>query len=265
MGARATRRPPRAADRGARRAPRLGPALPTARWPRFHAWPAPWSSKWPQPPERFAAAARKMLAGLAVRNGRAGLSTSAAASRPPPGRGPYARAVTGAIGVARGLRGPRGWWEARARGSWPKRSTLAATVTAGQAPAPIAGAASSWMAGDQPAPRDALRMADGRGAGGKHDPAAGPAAPSPARCAATSTSLHPAGGPAGAGPRATPFVVRGRRRPISRPQVHAVRRTCAPAGRRARRRALAAGQPARETVEDLVACDLGADVPQPTP
>ena len=54
--------------------------------------------KWPQPPERFAAAA-KMLAGLAVRMGVPVIDVGGGFP-PAPGEGAYARAVTGAIGGA---------------------------------------------------------------------------------------------------------------------------------------------------------------------
>ena len=191
--------------------------------------------KWPQPPERFAAAA-KMLAGLAVRMGVPVIDVGGGFP-PAPQESAYARAVTGAIGGA-GFEGRVLVEPGRALVA--DAVDLAATVTAvkrlpDRRRCIVLDAGTNLLPGTLfawptiEAPGDAR---PGRRAGARHR-------------AAVQQRRRPApvGRPAGAG--------RGRRRGRPRRRrlpadaVHAVRRP-APRGRRPRRRALAPGQPARD-------------------
>ena len=137
--------------------------------------------KWPQPPERFAAAA-KMLAGLAVRMGVPVIDVGGGFP-PAPQESPYARAVAGAIGGA-GFEGRVLVEPGRALVA--DAVDLAATVTAVKR-LPDRRRCIVLDAGTNLLPGDALRVADDRGArrarSGRRRRRS-----SPARCAATSTS-----------------------------------------------------------------------------
>ena len=208
--------------------------------------------KWPQPPERFAAAA-KMLAGLAVRMGVPGHRRR---------RGLPARSRRGRLrarrhrrdrrGRLRGSRAGRARARARGRRRGPGRHGHRGQAPARSPPLHRPGR------GSQPAARNALRVADHRGA--RH--------PRPGRRAALVTGplcsnvdvLHPAADlPALA--EGDAVVIRG---------VGAYQQTQSTQFGDLRPAVVARDDghwrlvSRRETVEDLIATDLGVDVPQTT-
>ena len=191
--------------------------------------------KWPQPPERFAAAA-KMLAGLAVRMGVPVIDVGGGFP-PAPQESAYARAVAGAIGGA-GFEGRVLVEPGRALVA--DAVDLAATVTAVKR-LPDRRRCIVLDAGTNLLPGTLFAWPTIE-APGEHDPAAGPALVTGPLCSNVDV-LHPSAD--------LPALSRGRRggrprrRRLPADAVHAVRRP-APGGRRPRRRPLAPGQPARD-------------------
>ena len=208
--------------------------------------------KWPQPPERFAAAA-KMLAGLAVRMGVPVIDVGGGFP-PAPREAAYARAVTGAIGGA--------GYEGRVlvepgRALVADAVDLAATVTAVKR-LPDRRRCIVLDAGTNLLPGTLFAWPTVE-APGEHDPAAGPALVTGPLCSNVDV-LHPAADlPALA--EGDAVVIRG---------VGAYQQTQSTQFGDLRPAVVARDDghwrlvSRRETVEDLIATDLGVDVPQTT-
>jgi diaminopimelate decarboxylase len=209
--------------------------------------------KWPQPPERFAAAA-KMLAGLAVRMGVPVIDVGGGFP-PAPQEASYARAVTGAIGGA-GFEGRVLVEPGRALVA--DAVDLAATVTAVKR-LPDRRRCIVLDAGTNLLPGTLFAWPTLE-APGEHDPAAGPALVTGPLCSNVDV-LHPSADlPALA--EGDAVVVRG---------VGAYQQTQSTQFGDLRPAVVARDDghwrlvSRRETVEDLVATDLGIDVPQTAP
>jgi diaminopimelate decarboxylase len=208
--------------------------------------------KWPQPPERFAAAA-KMLAGLAVRMGVPVIDVGGGFP-PAPQESPYARAVTGAIGGA--------GYEGRilvepGRALVADAVDLAATVTAVKR-LPDRRRCVVLDAGTNLLPGTLFAWPNVE-APGEHDPAAGAALVTGPLCSNVDV-LHPSADlPALS--EGDAVVVRG---------VGAYQQSQSTQFGDLRPAVVARDDghwrlvSRRETVEDLIATDLGADVPQTT-
>jgi diaminopimelate decarboxylase len=208
--------------------------------------------KWPQPPERFAAAA-KMLAGLAVRMGVHVIDVGGGFP-PAPRESSYARAVTGAIGGA-GFEGRVLVEPGRALVA--DAVDLAATVTAVKR-LPDRRRCIVLDAGTNLLPGTLFAWPNIE-APGEHDPAAAPALVTGPLCSNVDV-LHPSADlPALS--EGDAVVVRG---------VGAYQQSQSTQFGDLRPAVVARDDghwrlvSRRETVEDLIATDLGADVPQTT-
>jgi diaminopimelate decarboxylase len=208
--------------------------------------------KWPQPPERFAAAA-KMLAGLAVRMGVHVIDVGGGFP-PAPRESSYARAVTGAIGGA-GFEGRVLVEPGRALVA--DAVDLAATVTAVKR-LPDRRRCIVLDAGTNLLPGTLFAWPNIE-APGEHDPAAAPALVTGPLC--SNVDVLPPSAELPALSEGDAVVVRG---------VGAYQQSQSTQFGDLRPAVVARDDghwrlvSRRETVEDLIATDLGADVPQTT-